>query len=219
MPDDALIILDGSINVQNIRKVWYNDEWYFCAIDLIGVLLDHNNFKAGHYWRTLKLRLGRENHEIIPHLVQLKVLAADQKMRFTDMADAKTCIEIQKVVERISFNRTKRIRRHHDEILDVHPIVTSILEREGWTIDHHVDLPSGKILDLLAERSKTFMIVECKTSLRDSRIFRAVGQVLCYVVEHGGNAIPAIACFADGIDDYSYHMCKMMNIRLIALNR
>ena len=42
-----------------IRKVWYNDEWYFNISDVIAVLTDSKDAK--NYWRGLKKRLLAES--------------------------------------------------------------------------------------------------------------------------------------------------------------
>jgi len=72
---------------------------------MIRVSLDSDHPHARSYWSTLKLRLAQEGNETITKLIQVKMLATDHKMRFTDVADEKTWAEIRQIVERISFDK------------------------------------------------------------------------------------------------------------------
>lgn len=72
---------------RKIRTVWDNDreEWYFSVIDVIDVLTDSLDPKR--YWSVLKSRLKKEGCEPTTICSSLKMLAADGKMRLTDVAD------------------------------------------------------------------------------------------------------------------------------------
>jgi len=39
---------------KKIRRIWYNEEWYFLVIDVVEVLTDSNNPR--NYWSMLKKR-------------------------------------------------------------------------------------------------------------------------------------------------------------------
>jgi len=54
-------------------------------VDVIAVLTD--NVNANTYWRKLKQRLKAEGNETVTSCHGLKMLAADGKMRLTDVAD------------------------------------------------------------------------------------------------------------------------------------
>ena len=43
---------------KQIRKIWYNKEWYFSVVDVCYALTD--SVDAGAYWRKLKQRLIQE---------------------------------------------------------------------------------------------------------------------------------------------------------------
>lgn len=64
-----------------IRKIWYNDEWYFSIVDIIEVLTDSPIPR--NYWSLLKKR-EPQLHTIC---MQLKMPAQDGKMRITDCAN------------------------------------------------------------------------------------------------------------------------------------
>lgn len=70
-----------------IRSHWDNDyeKWYFSVVDIIQVLTESVDVSA--YWRKLKQRLKQEENETVTNLHGLKMLAADGKMRLTDVAD------------------------------------------------------------------------------------------------------------------------------------
>ena len=75
---------------KQIRSIWNDDEekWYFSIIDVVSILTDQNDYlKARKYWNKLKERLIFEGNETVTNCHQLKMIAADGKMRFTDVGD------------------------------------------------------------------------------------------------------------------------------------
>ena len=72
---------------KKIRSHWDddNEKWYFSVVDIIQVLTESVDVSA--YWRKLKQRLKQEENETVTNLHGLKMLAADGKMRLTDVAD------------------------------------------------------------------------------------------------------------------------------------
>jgi len=77
---------------KKIRRIWNNDEWYFSIIDIIEVLTDSSVPKR--YWSDLKLKLEDEGFEAYDKIVPLKLLAEDEKLRFTDCAETETLLRI-----------------------------------------------------------------------------------------------------------------------------
>ena len=49
---------------------------------------------ARKYWNQLKVRLGREGSELVTNCHQLKMPAADGKLRLTDAATAQTLLRL-----------------------------------------------------------------------------------------------------------------------------
>lgn len=80
-----------------IRAVW-NDEqekWYFSVVDVVAVLTESKDFQtARKYWNKLKQRLKEEGFEPVTNCHQLKMPAADGKMRLTDVADTEQLLRI-----------------------------------------------------------------------------------------------------------------------------
>ena len=73
-----------------IRRAWDEgaEEWYFSIVDVVGVLTDQPDYtKARKYWNKLKQRLNEEGSELVTNCHQLKMRAADGKMRLTDVAN------------------------------------------------------------------------------------------------------------------------------------
>lgn len=72
---------------QQVRVQWDDEQekYYFSIVDVIRVLTDSPN--APVYWRVLKKRLLDEGNETVTNCHGLKMLAADGKMRLTDVAD------------------------------------------------------------------------------------------------------------------------------------
>lgn len=83
-------IMDNEIKLfegRQIRSAWDNEkeEWYFSIVDILGVLTESDNPRK--YWSVLKTRLKKEGNELATNCSQLKMEAADGKMRETDVAD------------------------------------------------------------------------------------------------------------------------------------
>jgi len=72
-----------------VRSVWDDEQekWYFSIVDVVGVLSESIDPQA--YWRKLKQRLREEGNETVTNCHGLKMVAADGKMRMTDVADTK----------------------------------------------------------------------------------------------------------------------------------
>ena len=72
---------------KQVRSIWNDEEekWYFSIVDVIGILSESTNPQA--YWRKLKQRLKEEGNETVTNCHGLKMIAADGKMRMTDVAD------------------------------------------------------------------------------------------------------------------------------------
>ena len=72
---------------KKVRTIWDDEveKWYFSIVDVIKILTDSVDPTA--YWRKLKQRLKGEGNETVTNCHGLKMLAADGKMRMTDVAD------------------------------------------------------------------------------------------------------------------------------------
>jgi prophage antirepressor-like protein len=70
---------------REIRKTFYQDEWWFSVVDVVGALTD--SLDSGAYWRKLKQRLIEEGIEVVTICHGLKLEAPDGKMRETDCAN------------------------------------------------------------------------------------------------------------------------------------
>lgn len=84
-------------NDRKVRTVWDSEteEWYFSVVDVVEVLTDAKDFQtARKYWNKLKERLIKEGNETVTNCHRLKLLAADGKMRMTDVATAEQLFRI-----------------------------------------------------------------------------------------------------------------------------
>jgi hypothetical protein len=72
---------------QKVRTVWVeqDEKWYFSIVDIISILTE--SISPNAYWRKLKQRLKIEGNETVTSCHGLKMIAADGKMRMTDVAD------------------------------------------------------------------------------------------------------------------------------------
>ena len=81
---------------KQIRTVWddTHEKWYFSIVDVVGVLSVSLDPQA--YWRKLKQRLKEEGNETVTNCHALKMVAADGKMRLTDVADTEPLFRLIK---------------------------------------------------------------------------------------------------------------------------
>jgi prophage antirepressor-like protein len=78
---------------KHIRKIMHLDEWWFSIIDIIEVLT--GNDRPRKYWNDLKKKLTSEGYvEVSEKIGQLKMIAPDGKMRFTDCTNTETMFRI-----------------------------------------------------------------------------------------------------------------------------
>ncbi len=86
--DNALVVFQG----KQIRRIWYDEQWYFSVVDVVEVLVDSS--RPRKYWSDLKKKLTEEGFEMSDKIGQLKISAPDGKMRFTDCANTESMFRI-----------------------------------------------------------------------------------------------------------------------------
>lgn len=82
---------------RKIRTLWddVTEKWYFSVVDVVGALTDQPSLeRSKKYWSVLKVRLKKEGFQPATNCSQLKMKAADGKMRMTDVADTKQLFRI-----------------------------------------------------------------------------------------------------------------------------
>ena len=77
---------------KEIRKTWHNEEWWFSVVDIVAVLTGSTIPKR--YWADLKIKLNEEGSEAYEKIVQLKLLAEDNKLRETDCVNTEGAFRI-----------------------------------------------------------------------------------------------------------------------------
>ncbi len=79
---------------KKVRSHWdnENEKWYFSITDVVAILT--NSVDAVAYWRKLKQRLKKEGNETVTNCHALKMLAPDNKMRLTDVADVEQLLRL-----------------------------------------------------------------------------------------------------------------------------
>lgn len=68
------------------------EKWYFSIVDVVEVLTESSNPQV--YWRVLKNRLLAEGNQTVTNCNALKMVAADGKMRKTDVADTEQLLRL-----------------------------------------------------------------------------------------------------------------------------
>ena len=81
---------------KKVRTIWDEEQekWYFSIVDVVTVLTDNDYQGARKYWNKLKQRLTEEGNQTVTNCHQLKMKAADGKMRLTDVADQEQLFRI-----------------------------------------------------------------------------------------------------------------------------
>lgn len=79
---------------KNVRTVWNEEEedWYFSVVDIIEILTGTE--RPRKYWNDLKKKLTAEGSELSEKIGQLKLAAADGKMRETDVLSTKNVLRL-----------------------------------------------------------------------------------------------------------------------------
>ena len=72
---------------KRVRIVWdaEQEKYYFSVVDIVQVLTDSADART--YWKVLKNRLAKEGNQTVTNCNQLKLPAADGRLRLTDVAD------------------------------------------------------------------------------------------------------------------------------------
>ena len=69
--------------------------WWFSIVDIVQVLTQQaDDLTARKYWNQLKRRLNNEGSQLVTNCHQLKMLAADGKLRLTDVASPETMVRL-----------------------------------------------------------------------------------------------------------------------------
>ena len=92
MPEE-LKLFEGN----RIRHIYDEEKetYYFSVVDIIAILIEKNYQSARKYWNKLAQRLRDEGSEqTVTNCHQLKMPAADGKMRLTDVADTEQLLRI-----------------------------------------------------------------------------------------------------------------------------
>jgi DNA-damage-inducible protein D len=87
--DTRLAVFEG----RQIRKAFHEGEWWFSIIDVVEILVGGD--RPRKYWNDLKKKLTSEGYfEVSEKIGQLKMVAPDGKLRFTDCANTETLFRI-----------------------------------------------------------------------------------------------------------------------------
>lgn len=104
MGDNSIQLFDD----KKIRTQWdaEKEKWYFSIVDIVQVLTESPDAKR--YWSVLKTRLKKEGCELTTICSTLKMLAADGKMRSTDVADQE---QMFRLIQSIPSPKAEPIKR------------------------------------------------------------------------------------------------------------
>lgn len=128
-------------NQQQVRVHWDDEQekYFFSIVDVLAVLTESIDPNA--YWRKLKQRLKEEGNETVTDCHGLKMLAADGKMRLTDVADTEQLFRLIQSVpspkaEPFKLWLAKVGRERIDEIEDPEIGIERLMEtylKKGYT--------------------------------------------------------------------------------------
>ena len=70
-------------------------KWYFCINDIVQILTESKDYHtARKYWNKLEQRLVQEGNETVTNCHQLRLRAADGKLRYSDVADLEQMLRL-----------------------------------------------------------------------------------------------------------------------------
>ena len=93
MPKEIITTKIAIFKGKEIRKIIYNNEWWFSVVDVVLALTDSVNSRD--YWYKMKIRVKEEEKiELSTNCRQLKLKALDGKMRETDCANTENIFRI-----------------------------------------------------------------------------------------------------------------------------
>jgi hypothetical protein len=101
---------------KQVRIVWDDEEekYYFSIVDVVQVLTEQPDYQtARKYWNKLKQRLSEEGFEPVTNCHQLKMPAADGKMRATDVADTE---QLLRIVQSVPSKKAEPLKRWLAEV-------------------------------------------------------------------------------------------------------
>jgi hypothetical protein len=211
------------ISNDNIRTNLYEGERYYSVIDIIAELKGSDRKTAQNYYHVLQNRL-KKTSETLPYKI-LKAETSNSRMYKTHFINFET-VEILLYIIGSRTNRyNKRVYVHQDdEVQNLHVAAMERLRKSGWAVEHHFKLPSGRVIDIVADTNDSDhykLVVECKKHLNDSNLYNAIGQVLCYTSEYkeiyNTYTVPAIIVPYGKISKYAEERCQELKIHLLEL--
>jgi hypothetical protein len=168
-------------------------------------------------WNDTKSKMQTVNDLMLEKIYKARYLTKGGKQLF-DFAPEKVLLYIKtNYLDYCVRNRKHRFAQEADEVFDMHPEVMAMLKEHGWEVEHHVRLPSGRIIDIVATQDDRTLAIECKPLLTGDRFYEAVGQAMCYAIEYHPYAYPAIATYNVQVSEYVKRMCLLSEIVLITL--
>lgn len=91
-----------------LRRIWHDGQWWHSVVDVMGALTGSPDGR--NYWKVTKKRLVDEGgNEAVTDCNQLRLPAADGKMRKTDCADTKT---LYRIIQSIPAPNAEPIKQH-----------------------------------------------------------------------------------------------------------
>lgn len=106
---------------REVRAIWdeNNSKWWFSVLDIVAVLTNQDDYnKTRNYWKYLKAKLKKENHQLVSATTQLKLMAADGKQYKTDVLDYEGIIALGKTFPSTKANRFIEWFTYSDETID-----------------------------------------------------------------------------------------------------
>jgi DNA-damage-inducible protein D len=102
MNNESLVVFEH----KKIRRIWFNDEWYYSIIDVIAILTESS--RPRKYWSDLKIKLKKEEKfEVSDKIGQLKLKSSDDKYYATDCTNIKTLFRVIQSIPSPKANKLK----------------------------------------------------------------------------------------------------------------
>ena len=99
--NNKLIVFES----KKIRRIWYDDEWYYSVVDIVEALTDSPTPRQ--YWGKIKER-EFVKLQLSPIWVRLKLKAGDGKMRQTDCVNTQSAFRLIQSIPSLKAEPFKR---------------------------------------------------------------------------------------------------------------
>lgn len=178
--------------------------------------IDHasNAYQGWHTVDEIAGMLNMSRRNVLLHVANWKQLSGESASYFRVNTDGGSQVLAHYPANLIAYIEARKLRIDPSsrETARLHPLVSSLLIRNGYDIESEVPMPVLGRADFVARGNGEVLVVEAKRYLKEPAIY----QVLAYA--HQTGYTPVLATYAPANAHY-IGKCDQLNIRVIQIPR